>query len=1475
MPCDWLVYTEFLLRTGLMIANIEGIMKFSEAYYVPPGPRVRERDKKGKKRRFRKEPWYKRAIRRRQRQRFTSTNRQISPWPWEDTEEDWWDQWFDLYRHRFLRYQHYGKEYVQWVDKLNCANPLAQHEQLLMRRTYRCITSREESGFFTMTGEATLSESQTDDRYHWMDDLDGDSNHHVAFVNGKQIEVVFDTGATISISPNKDDFVSWEASQKNLTISGITNKASVCGVGQVEWTVHDDNGNEQRIATRAYYVPAAQIRLFSPQAYFRDRKKQQTANDKSWFGMNPDGYMFVWENGAKRTIRWSDRRGDLLPTMNLQGLNVQKGYSVVDDENNNLSTAQKELLKWHYKLSHLGLPQVQSLFRKQDDNDAILGSLTRSGQCDLPKCTACSLAKAHKISTNVKTTTIKSDKVGVLSRDHLRPGQLISVDQFESSVRGRLLTSKGKEKQADRYKGGTVFYDHASGYISVKMQVSFDAASTIEAKHSFERTCGFAGIDIDGYRSDQGIFKSEAFQKDLKVHGQTIDFSAVGGKHQNGAAERAIRTISDLARANLLHAQLHWPDKTDLSLWPMAVDYAVYIYNNTPRKDTKLAPIEIWTGCKSNYQVLRSAHVWGCPVYVLEPKLQDGKKIPKWQPRSRRGQFLGRSTKHASSAALIENVTTGSISTQFHVVFDDWFATVSSTNSMDDVEHPDEWEEIVIKSREKIIDDTDDAPPLSDEWLTKEEIEKRDRYVKERELRRRRVPTTHRRAHVPEGVQAPIQEDEEPNVMDNDEEFDGDGDDHVPEDNVDVVPLRRSTRTVKRPKRYWNDDVDIHDDRLFKNASDVRNITTDWVNHLRSAERDFGLLNDEECFIANLGNFLEDTHKESPSLKLHKALILANTDEEGLLMDLHPLAFAAKANSEDLPNFHQAMNGPDAEGYLKAMDLEIEQLLEKDPWEVVSIESIPGKNILDSTWAFCRKRYPDGRVRKLKARWCVRGDQQLEGVDFFDTYAPVVAWSTVRLLLILTVTLSLETKQVDFTLGFIHAPLHDEVYVQMPRLYEKPGHVLRLKRSIYGLKQSPLNFFNRVKEGMEARGFIQHSELDPCLFISDKVICLTYVDDCLYFSRTTKAIDDAIALLGTDVEGSAKFDIKIEEDVAGYLGILMKKLDDGTIELLQTGLIDRILKTMGLEDSKPVSTPALKEPLLKDEFGAPCQETWSYASVVGMMMYLGSNSRPEIAFAVHAAARHTHSPKRSHEIALKRIARYLKGTRNKGMIVRPTQNCQLDLFVDADFAGLWNIQEADDPVTLRSRTGFVATLGGNPILWGSKLQTEIALSTTEAEYIAASTAMRAFIPLRRMVHTLLDKFGITIPEDNNISIVWEDNNGVIKMVEAEYPNMTPRSKHIAIKYHWFREHLNTKFDGATVRMQRIDTTDQLADIFTKGIQGEDFNSKRKRLMGWDVRQAETRGTETNLRERVESQRVVNDSVEDQTYGKNQRQGSSD
>jgi hypothetical protein len=156
-------------------------------------------------------------------------------------------------------------------------------------------------------------------------------------------------------------------------------------------------------------------------------------------------------------------------------------------------------------------------------------------------------------------------------------------------------------------------------------------------------------------------------------------------------------------------------------------------------------------------------------------------------------------------------------------------------------------------------------------------------------------------------------------------------------------------------------------------------------------------------------------------------------------------------------------------------------------------------------------------------------------------------------------------------------------------------------------------------------------------------------------------------------------------DVSAFLGIQFKRVGK-TIELTQVGLIDRVLKAMGMENCEVKHTPAENKPLGSDKQGQAFKEDWSYSSVVGMLLYLASNSRPDIAFAVHQAARFTHTPKQSHGVALKGIARYLKGARTRGLILKPTGQLKVDCYVDADFAGLWGSEDPDDPIVAKSRT---------------------------------------------------------------------------------------------------------------------------------------------------------------------------------------------
>ena len=169
--------------------------------------------------------------------------------------------------------------------------------------------------------------------------------------------------------------------------------------------------------------------------------------------------------------------------------------------------------------------------------------------------------------------------------------------------------------------------------------------------------------------------------------------------------------------------------------------------------------------------------------------------------------------------------------------------------------------------------------------------------------------------------------------------------------------------------------------------------------------------------------------------------------------------------------------------------------------------------------------------------------------------------------------------------------------------------------------------------------------------------------------------------------------------------------------------------------------------------------------------------------AVHQCARFNNQLMLSHERAIKRIAKYLKGTSDRGNVYHPNKTKGIECYVDADFFGGWSQADANNLENVMSRTGYAIYYTGCPVLWSSKLQTEIAFSTTEAEYIALSSAMRDVIPLMFLMKEISLVFPVQLPTPEVSCQVFKDNTSCIKV--AEYPNFTPRTKHIAIKYHHF------------------------------------------------------------------------------------------
>jgi hypothetical protein len=293
------------------------------------------------------------------------------------------------------------------------------------------------------------------------------------------------------------------------------------------------------------------------------------------------------------------------------------------NENQNLSEGQTLLLEWHNRFDHLNFPRVQQVLHHVPFIAEKFGPNLR---CDTPKCHTCEIAKAKVRARKSTLQTKVTERDGALTSGHVKVGARVSVDHFESRLQGRTYDSYGKPSST-KSVGGALFVDHASDMIHCEHQVGFSAVETIRAKQSYERLCMDNGVVVQDYLTDSGALKANKFVSDIQETQQLLRYCGTNAHHQNGVAERAIQSISNMARAMILHSSMHWKDGIDASLWHMAVTYATHIYNNTPNNG--VSPMDIFTGSTIPRHRLMDTHVWGCPVYILDPKVQQGQKLPR------------------------------------------------------------------------------------------------------------------------------------------------------------------------------------------------------------------------------------------------------------------------------------------------------------------------------------------------------------------------------------------------------------------------------------------------------------------------------------------------------------------------------------------------------------------------------------------------------------------------------------------------------------------------------------------------------------------------------------------------------------------------------------------------------------------------------------------------------------------------------
>jgi len=800
---------------------------------------------------------------------------------------------------------------------------------------------------------------------------------------------------------------------------------------------------------------------------------------------------------------------------------------------------------------------------------------------------------------------------------------------------------------------------------------------------------------IKTFRSDNGgEYISKPFKRFLKDHGIEKQTSTPYTPQQNGVAERANRTIVEMARS-MLHAQ-----KLHKSYWAEAVANAVYTRNRCPTRALEsMTPEEAWSG---RMPCVAHMRVFGCTAYAMVPHEKRGKLDAK----GTKCLFLGYC--EGTKAYRLMCLQTNKIIKSRDVVFME-----DSTSAGNDSEvRPSGRNEgppvVVVDEPSKSPKCEEHEEQVGDHLLANEEVSE--------------GPALSDGMRVANGeeMQGPALSDG------NRERFGEEG--------------RYPTRE-RRPLGEW------------------------WKNHI---------LPQHEEERANVA-FLDD-----------------------------PL------------NLCEAMRSEDASKWEAAMREEYESLMANGTWELSVLPK--GRKSVGCKWVFRTKRDASGEIVRHKARLVAKGYSQVAGVDFDETFAPVAKFITIRCVLAIAAAMRWEIHQMDVKTAFLNGMLEVVIYMDQPEGFVQKGKehlVCKLIKALYGLKQSPRAWYHRIDSFFINEGFYR-SQADHSLYIKQTgeyiLVAILYVDDLIILaSHVTQ-----LKWLKSELE--KEFEMSDLGELRYCLGVEFERNREArTITMSQRSYIDEVLKRFNMEECKPIGTPSdTNSKLLRlsdEEFGNVQREMEGvpYKAAVGSLMYAMVATRPDIAFAVSTVSQFMAKAGPPHWVAVKRIMRYLKGSLGLKLCLGG-KDIALRGFCDADWAG--------DTNDRRSTTGYVFLVGEGVISWKCKKQPTIALSTTEAEYMATSQCTKEAIWLRN----LLADVGCV---QGGATSIMCDNQGCIAL--AKNPTHHSRTKHIDIQHHFIRE----KLESEEICLNYCPTEDMIADVLTKAL-AKDRHQALTRAMGLQV-----------------------------------------
>lgn len=483
-------------------------------------------------------------------------------------------------------------------------------------------------------------------------------------------------------------------------------------------------------------------------------------------------------------------------------------------------------------------------------------------------------------------------------------------------------------------------------------------------------------------------------------------------------------------------------------------------------------------------------------------------------------------------------------------------------------------------------------------------------------------------------------------------------------------------------------------------------------------------------------------------------------------------------------SYQEAIRSPNKREWQAAINEELAAHKTNETWTIVKRPE--NTRLITTKWVFKVKTKCDGSIERFKARLVARGFEQRQGYDFFETFSPVARYDSIRALLAVASQLEMVFVQFDVQTAFLYGLLEEEVFTEIPEgLEAEAGRALSLKKGLYGLKQSPKVWNDRFTEIIKQYGF-QQLKTDSCVFYhhAKQLILIIYVDDGLLFALNKASLDEPIKYL----QDSFKMRVM---DSGIFVGLEIIKQDSGYF-VHQAAYTRKILKRFSMENCKSVSAPLLAKHNLTEVEDQPLYDC-PYREAIGALLYLATNSRPDILHSVTMLARFCDKPQKKHWLAIQRAMRYLQGTIKYGLTYTKSSAIELIAYSDADWGS--------DVKVRKSISGTLILVSGGPVIFRSSQQTLVSQSTTESEFIAAAETVKEL----KWLQMFLQELHVSCSR----SVLKSDSQTAIRLIKN--PEFHRRTKHIDIKYHFIRDWFHKK----AFELKYVPTDEQLADYLTK------------------------------------------------------------